>query len=209
MPRKSQEESQETRNNILECAKRLFSRRGYERTSLSDIAKYSGVSRGAIYWHFESKEDLLINLVEYNDLNKACVRYFEESADPNEIEPLQKLKASLLDLFSEETTEDFNSGFVTMLVGIGNGFVGTDEARTKLEELDKQRMNQLQRVLTNCVRRKKLPENLDVRAAAEHLAMFMTGFFFQSRIKNTEALKPYYSKLVDMEFEQIRQLLKF
>ena len=73
MPRKTQEESQETRKNILECAKRLFSKRGYERTSLSDIAKYSGVSRGAIYWHFESKEDLLVNLVEYVDMPKILV----------------------------------------------------------------------------------------------------------------------------------------
>lgn len=208
MPRKSQEESQETRKNILECAKRLFSRRGYERTSLSDIAKYSGVSRGAIYWHFESKEDLLINLVEYNELNKSCIRYFAESCDPNEQDPLEKLKSSLLALFSEETVEDFSSGFVTMLVGIGNGFVGTDDAKKKLDELNSQRMDQLQKVLANCVRRKKLPENLDVRAAAEHLAMFMTGFFFQARIRNTETLRKYSSKLVDMEFEQIQQLLK-
>ena len=109
MSRKSQEESQETRKNILECAKRLFSKRGYERTSLSDIAKYSGVSRGAIYWHFESKEDLLVNLVEYVDVNTEGVRYFFESASPSEQDPLSKLKAFVLCIFSEELSEFFNS----------------------------------------------------------------------------------------------------
>ena len=54
MPRKTHDDSLETRKRILESALRLFSRRGFERTSLSDIAKYSNVTRGAIYWHFES-----------------------------------------------------------------------------------------------------------------------------------------------------------
>ena len=59
MPRRTQEDSLATRKKILESAQRLFTRRGYERTSLSDIAKYAGVTRGAIYWHFENKEELI------------------------------------------------------------------------------------------------------------------------------------------------------
>ena len=39
MPKRTYEDSLVTKQNILNCAKRLFSRRGYERTSLSDVAK--------------------------------------------------------------------------------------------------------------------------------------------------------------------------
>ena len=67
MPRRTQEDSQATRRKILESAQRLFTRRGYERTSLSDIAKYAGVTRGAIYWHFENKEETV--LFDYNWCN--------------------------------------------------------------------------------------------------------------------------------------------
>ena len=67
MPRKTHDDSLETRKRILESALRLFSRRGFERTSLSDIAKYSNVTRGAIYWHFENKEDLFAALCEELD----------------------------------------------------------------------------------------------------------------------------------------------
>ena len=208
MARKTQEESQETRKNILECAKRLFSKRGYERTSLSDIAKYSGVSRGAIYWHFESKEDLLINLVEYVDNNTDCVRYFFESASPTEQDPLSKLKSFILNMFTEELNEYFNSGFVNMLIGIENGFTGNDEARAKLAELDKQRMAMLSKIIMNCVAKGQLPQKLNIRAATEHLAVFMSGFFFQSRMKNTETLKKHYAQIVDMEIDQLKQLVQ-
>ena len=44
MARHSHDDAQKTRKAILDSALRLFSRRGFERTSLSDIAKYAGVT---------------------------------------------------------------------------------------------------------------------------------------------------------------------
>ena len=64
MPRKANDNGIETKKAILASAKRLIARRGYENTSLSDIAKYASVTRGAVYWHFENKEELLIALLD-------------------------------------------------------------------------------------------------------------------------------------------------
>lgn len=47
-----------TRAAILEAATELFADRGYEATSISDVLERSGVSRGALYHHFASKEDV-------------------------------------------------------------------------------------------------------------------------------------------------------
>jgi AcrR family transcriptional regulator len=47
-----------TQGRILDAAARLFVTRGYERTSISAIATAAGVSRAAIFWHFESKAGL-------------------------------------------------------------------------------------------------------------------------------------------------------
>lgn len=47
-----------TRRFILETAKRLFVERGYFNTSMRDIAREAGVSTGALYHHFESKEEI-------------------------------------------------------------------------------------------------------------------------------------------------------
>jgi AcrR family transcriptional regulator len=52
-----------TRERILTAAERLFAKRGFDRTSMPDIAKSSGITAGAIYKHFESKDDLFFEVV--------------------------------------------------------------------------------------------------------------------------------------------------
>ncbi len=64
MSRKSKDEAEKTRERILESALTLFSRDGYERTTFTDIASRLEMTKGAVYWHFSSKEDLLLALVD-------------------------------------------------------------------------------------------------------------------------------------------------
>ena len=63
MSKKTKEEAEKTRRRILASALALFSSRGYDRTTFNDIAARLKLTKGAIYWHFESKESVLIELV--------------------------------------------------------------------------------------------------------------------------------------------------
>lgn len=47
------------RIQILEAAKRCFARKGYHETKVDDIVREAGLSKGALYWYFKSKEELL------------------------------------------------------------------------------------------------------------------------------------------------------
>jgi AcrR family transcriptional regulator len=58
MPRSSREKSVETRANIVDAAYRLFLERGYSATAMRDISQSAGVTVGAIYNHFPTKEDV-------------------------------------------------------------------------------------------------------------------------------------------------------
>ena len=58
MARKTKRQAQETKQQIIDAALRLFTVQGVSATSLSDIASAAGVTRGAIYWHFKNKVDL-------------------------------------------------------------------------------------------------------------------------------------------------------
>lgn len=58
MARRTKEEALATRDSILDAAERLFARDGVSRTSLQHIASACGVTRGAIYWHFQDKAEL-------------------------------------------------------------------------------------------------------------------------------------------------------
>jgi len=63
MPRRTKEDAQKTRTRILASALSLFVKKGYEHTTFTDIAARLKMTKGAVYWHFESKEALLIALV--------------------------------------------------------------------------------------------------------------------------------------------------
>ncbi len=64
MVRRTKQEAQETRSHILDTAERVFERRGVSGTSLNEIAKAAGLTRGAIYWHFADKADLFNAMME-------------------------------------------------------------------------------------------------------------------------------------------------
>ncbi len=54
----------DTRDQILDAARRLFLEQGYDKTSLREVADEVGVTKAALYYHFRSKEDLLTALLE-------------------------------------------------------------------------------------------------------------------------------------------------
>ena len=62
--RRTKSEAEQTHNSILDAALTLFDEQGYTQTTLSSVARQAGVTRGAIYWHFENKDEILIALAQ-------------------------------------------------------------------------------------------------------------------------------------------------
>jgi AcrR family transcriptional regulator len=58
------EQSEATRNALIEAARGLFSERGYAGVSTEEIVQAAGVTRGALYHHFRDKQDLFTAVVE-------------------------------------------------------------------------------------------------------------------------------------------------
>jgi AcrR family transcriptional regulator len=61
LPRKSDR----TRQSVLDAAARLFARRGYAGTNLSDIAAEAGIKTGSLYYHFDSKDELVGEVLRF------------------------------------------------------------------------------------------------------------------------------------------------
>ena len=60
--RRRKDDSEQTRNAILDAAEQAFCERGYAATTLEQISRAAGVTRGAFYWHFKDKSQLLAAL---------------------------------------------------------------------------------------------------------------------------------------------------
>lgn len=206
MPRRTHEDSLETKNNILASAQRLFSRRGFERTSLSDIAKYAGVTRGAIYWHFENKEELLVSMLEHLENEKFSIELLHDACDPNQRDPLSKLKSWLNTTVLDENTKFINSALMSLIISIMNGSAGNEEAKEKLLGLAKMRHEQIALALKNCISKGQLPQNMVVNAAVEHLGVFLIGYCHQSRFNLADSIAKQFELFVDFEFETIKRI---
>jgi len=101
MARKTKEEAAETRAKVLMAALDLFTEKGYSSTTLVDIAKRIGMTRGAVYWHFDGKPDLLAALMDHvHELKEAAV----ESQIPD-IQTLEELRSTFI-LFARVVETD-------------------------------------------------------------------------------------------------------
>jgi len=56
--------TEERKNQILDAAMKTFTEEGFHKARMSDIAETSGLSKGSLYWYFDSKDSLIINLLE-------------------------------------------------------------------------------------------------------------------------------------------------
>ena len=65
------------REKILKTAKELFIKNGYNATTTGDIVKYSGSSKGNLYYHFKIKENLFLEILNIED-EKWFTRWREE-----------------------------------------------------------------------------------------------------------------------------------
>jgi AcrR family transcriptional regulator len=61
--RAARAEGREARDELLTAALRVFARRGYRQAGVDEIAAEAGYSKGALYWHFSGKEELLAALL--------------------------------------------------------------------------------------------------------------------------------------------------
>jgi TetR/AcrR family acrAB operon transcriptional repressor len=100
--RKTKQEAEITRQKIMDAALSLFRSRGYDATRLQDIAKATGMTRGAIYWHFKNKLDILLNLtLDMKRRFDQRVRNFQEE-NGSAIEKLKRLIQGIITAHTED-----------------------------------------------------------------------------------------------------------
>ena len=84
MPTRKRSDSSE---KLLNSAIKLFVKKGYKGSSVAEITKFAGLTRGALYCHFETKEHLakqIIKLFEDRYLNKVIAYVEQENGSPLE-----------------------------------------------------------------------------------------------------------------------------
>lgn len=97
----------DTRNKLLLCGERLFSQKGYDATSISDICDLANVSKGAFFHYFPSKESFFLEILDrwLEDLSLRIDKYLEGTDKVSE--GIIKMADIFKDIFKESREKFF------------------------------------------------------------------------------------------------------
>jgi AcrR family transcriptional regulator len=113
VPKVSQAYLDARRQQILDAARRCFMRNGFHETSMQDVFAESGLSSGAVYRYFSSKDDMIVAIAEEN-MSDVMALVHSLAADPHG-EGLGEALASVLDVIREKHARD-DVGAMAVLV---------------------------------------------------------------------------------------------
>ncbi len=202
MARRTKEEAQATRAQILDAAEQVFHARGVSHASLAEVAKAAGVSRGAIYWHFDNKIDLFQAMLERMRLPlEELARASESEDEPDPLGCMRELLVRALTRLASEPhtrrTHDilrYKCEYTGELVGL----------RERMQALSLECDQRIAKALSNAVNKGQLPSDLDCQRAAVCLHAYMEGIEANWVLVSNFDLEQQAPALVDTVLDMLR-----
>lgn len=121
-PERSRRTGASTRTAIRDTALRLFTERGFEGTSIKDIADAVGTTKSSLYYHFDSKEAIIRNLLD------------ERQAEFEELRTWAEAKAGTPDLLQQVATRWLDSADDARLDGMRFAMANGPAVRRLVDE---------------------------------------------------------------------------
>lgn len=186
MPRVSAAHEQEVRDRIVAAALRVFSERGYQRATIQDVVRDSGLSVGAIYTYFRSKDELFLECCDLMtggglDTLGTLLAGKETTAE-------RLATAAVFYIDSIDDAPEGGPGLVTLV----QAWAGA-ETEPRLRDMLVRRRERLvgagQLLLREGVARGELPAWIDVDATTRAYIAMLDGMLLQ-RIEAGESFRP-------------------
>ena len=172
-----------TREHIVEQAAGLFNRKGYAGASLADIMEATGLQKGGIYRHFESKEALAVEAFEYA-VQRMGTRFAEAVAGSDSA--IDRLRA-IVGVFAELPTNPPVPGGCPVM----NAAIENDDGNPLLRERVRSAMDGLRglvkRTAERGIARGELRADLDVEALATVMTATLEGAVMLSKLYDDPA----------------------
>lgn len=173
MVRRTKEDAQETRALILDTAEQVFREKGVGHTTLAEIAAAAGVTRGAIYWHFDNKAALLQAMNDRVHLPLEAMH--QALADMALTDPLAKLRESAHGVLAQ-VAQDPRSRRVFEIFSFKCEFVGEmAEMLERQRESRRDCLEDLEENLRLALEKGQLPPGVDIPATAIGIYALVDG----------------------------------
>ncbi len=133
--------SEERRSQILEAASNVFSRLGFRKARMDDIVEESGLSKGALYWYFKSKDEIIEGIISsFLDIEMKKLRQLQQA---------EGSAGDRLTALCEIVVADFER--ITPLLPMFYEFLGMVARQKAVQTLFTRYMNDFLTVLTSII----------------------------------------------------------
>lgn len=180
MVRRTKTEAEATRESLLDAAEQVFLEMGYARSSLEGIARRAGVTRGAVYWHFSNKADLLkvMALRVQLPLGELVERIQRDAPAPAPAPaPIATLRTLCLCALRQLARDERRQRVYTILLHRLEEGPGSVDALAYVRQAQEQALMQFQSLFEQAQAAGELDSERSPRTAALALQAYMLGLY--------------------------------
>lgn len=188
----TQQRGKETRQRILDAAYLVFARQGLGHASVDDVAREAEISKGALYHHFASKEDLFHALLR--DRVRRCATTMLLAATP--IAPLSKAIRKVIEASFE--SQQSNESWMPMYMEFWGQAVREDYARSVMADSHQDCRRTLSQILRNGQESGLVRPDLDTETAAVLYIALVDGIALQRQVDPAIDLERAKALMADM-----------
>lgn len=181
MARKTKEEALETRERLLDAAGRVFSEKGVTNTSLGDIAKSAGMTRGAIYWHFCNKTELMAAL--WDRTKMPLDETWGDCCPESDRDPLGRIRANAITMLKRAVNDEKTRQVYDILFHKCECVDEAEPIMARRMESRKECAPRIEEFFRAAIESGQLPAGLDPYRAMVGLFCFIEGLIYNSLIQ--------------------------
>lgn len=177
MVRRTKEAALATREALIDAAEQVFRREGVTRTSLAEIAAEAGVTRGAIYWHFRDKAELLDAMCERTVLPLDAA--FARAGEAARADPLGTLRGLAVDALTQ-LARDPRTQAVFEILFHKCELVGELVQRSAAQQSDRRQcLSSVEELFELAIAKRQLPADTDSRLATNMMHAYVIGLMHE------------------------------
>lgn len=172
---------EKTREHILKASRIIFIKQGFLNTSVSEIISATGVKKGNLYYHFASKEDLGLAVLE--DAKEEFFRFLNKSLSGPD--PVAKVINSCRAVFNEQKKNNFVGGCL-----FGNTALemtdSNPEFASVIQEVFDRWTKELETLLLEALESEHLNSRISPELMAKTVVATVEGAIMMSRVSKSE-----------------------
>jgi len=204
MARKTKEEAQKTRETILMAALDMFCEKGYTRTTFDEIAKRINLTKGAVYWHFKNKPDILKALIiEAFEHNETVLK--ERISEINTLDDMQQYFCHAAELLQNTPVFRKFLFFVMYQMEWSEGLFNTLNLSGPINHIMNHHQKLISGVLQKSLCAGEISPDTDIMTATRILQALWEGILHLAVSKNYEG---DFLSLTEKSFQLIIKSLK-